>query len=89
MVGCRQVEGPGKGSYTQLQMLRVKSLITLRRPGAVLFSTEAAVTFWTAWEDLGVGASTDRDRALVKNKWPCPEDSGLEGTPGNPDENVD
>lgn len=83
------MEGPGKGSYAQLQLLRVKSLTTLYSPGAVLFSTEAAVTVWTAWEDLGVRASTDRDRALGKNKWPCPEDSGLEGTPGNPGENID
>lgn len=84
MVSCRQVKGPGKGSYAQLQLLRVKSLSTLHRPGAVLFSTEAVVTVWAAWEDLGIGGSTDRDRALVKNKWPCPEDSGLEGILGNP-----
>ena len=64
-------------------------MTTLHRPGAVLFSPEAAVSIWAAFEDLGIGASADRDRALVKKKWPFPEDSGLEGTSGNPGENVD
>lgn len=87
------MEGPGKGSYAQIHLLSVQLFTTLHRPSAILFPTEAAVSqpasLCAAREDLGTGTSTDRDRAFVRKKCPCPEDCDLEGTPGNTGENVD